>query len=211
MTDTPHRRGADRTEAIMRTTLELGQEIGYAKLSIEAVAARAGASKQTIYRRWSSKGAMLLDSLLSLNKSGLDYPDTGDIAADLRAQIYAAVDLLARPPFGPLLKALIGEAQYDPQVAATLNERLITPQADKTVARLRAARDQGQLSPGFDLDLAMAILSGPLYFQLLITQEELTYEYVDRILDALFAGMGPPPRTQESRVRPPSSPASPVS
>ncbi|GAA3073774.1 TetR/AcrR family transcriptional regulator [Streptosporangium carneum] len=191
MTDTPHRRGADRTEAIMRITLELGQEIGYAKLSIEAVAARAGASKQTIYRRWSSKGALLLDSLLSLNEPDLDYPDTGDIVADLRAQIHSAVDLLARPPFGPLFKALIGEAQHEPRIAAALNERFIAPQADKTVARLKTARDQGQLSPAFDLDLAMAILSGPLYFQFLITQEQLTHEYVDRILDALFTGMGP--------------------
>lgn len=193
MTRTPHRRGADRTEAIMRTTLELGQEIGYANLSMETVAARAGASKQTLYRRWPSKGALLLDSLLSLNEPGLDYPDTGDLAADLRAQIYAAVDLLGGPPYGPLFYALVGEAQHDPRVAASLNERFIAPQRDKTVARLRAARDQGQLSPGFDLDLAMAILSGPLYFRLLITREPLTHEYVDRVLDALFAGMMPRP------------------
>ncbi|TDD05279.1 TetR/AcrR family transcriptional regulator [Nonomuraea deserti] len=176
----------------MRTTLELGQEIGYANLSMEAVAARAGASKQTIYRRWSSKGALLLDSLLSLNEP-LDYPDTGDLAADLRTQIHAAVDLLGAPPYGPLFYALVGEAQHDRRVAASLNERFIAPQQDKTVARLRAARDQGQLSPGFDLDLAMAILSGPLYFRLLITQEPLTHEYVDRVLDALLAGMMPRP------------------
>lgn len=175
----------------MRATLELGQEIGYAKLSIEAVAARAGAGKHTVYRRWSSKGALLLDSLLSLNEPGLNYPDTGDIVADLRVQIYAAVDLLTRPPFGPLFQALIGEAQHAPQVATALNERFIAPQTARTVARLEAARDQGQLSPHFDLGLAMAILSGPLYFQLLITQEPLTHEYVDRILDALFTGMGP--------------------
>jgi AcrR family transcriptional regulator len=191
MTDAPRRRGAERTDAIMRTTLELGREIGYARLSIEAVAARAGVGKHTIYRRWPSKGALLLDSLLSLNESGLDYPDTGNVVADLRAQIYAAVDLLGGPPFGPLFQALVGEAQHDRQVARTLNERFIAPQADKTVARLQAAIDQGQVAPGFDLDLAMAILSGPLYFQLLITQEPPTHEYVDRVLDALFAGMRP--------------------
>ncbi|WP_439681296.1 TetR/AcrR family transcriptional regulator [Embleya sp. MST-111070] len=185
-------RGADRTEAIMRTTLELGQEIGYAKLSIEAIAARAGAGKHTIYRRWPSKGALFLDSLLHLHASGLDYPDTGDIVADLRAQIHAAVDLLGNPPFGPLYRALVGEAQYDPRVAAALNERFIVPQAAMTVARLETARAQGQLSASFDLDLAMAILSGPLYFQLLITQEPLTHAYVDRVLDALFTGMGNP-------------------
>ncbi|MEU6055096.1 TetR/AcrR family transcriptional regulator [Streptomyces xanthochromogenes] len=187
---TESHRGAARTEAIMRTTLELGQEIGYAKLSMEAIAARAGAGKHTIYRRWASKGALLLDSLLSLHESSLDYPDTGDIVADLRTQIYAAVDLLGSPPFGPLYQALIGEAQSDPQVAHALNERFIAPQAEKTVARLKAAQDQGQLSPAFDLSLAMTILSGPLYFQFLITQEPLTHEYVDRVLHALFTGMG---------------------
>lgn len=188
MTDSP--RGSARTEAIMRTALEVGREIGYAKLSIEAVAARAGAGKHTIYRRWPSKGALLLDSLLHLNEPDLDYPDTGDVVADLRTQIHAAVDLLGNPPFGPLYRALIGEAQHDPRLAAELNERFITPQTDKTVARLRKARDRGELSPAFDLDLAMAVLSGPLYFRFLITQEPLTHTYVDRLLRALFDGMG---------------------
>ncbi|MEU3461898.1 TetR/AcrR family transcriptional regulator [Streptomyces sp. NPDC006733] len=195
MTTARARRGADLTEAIMRTTLQLGQEIGYAKLSIEAIAARAGAGKHTIYRRWSSKGALLLDSLLSLHASELDYPDTGDILADLRTQIYSAVDHLAGPEFRQLFQALVGEAQQDPQVAAALNERFIAPQARKTVARLERAREQGQLAPDFDLDLAMAVLSGPLYFQLLITQEPLTHDYIDRLLNALFAGMGPRPHS----------------
>jgi AcrR family transcriptional regulator len=190
---TARRSGPDVTEAIMRTTLDLGQELGYAKLSMEAIAARARVGKHTIYRRWPSKGALLLDSMLSLGQSALDYPDTGNVATDLRQQIYAAVDLLTTGPLRPLFQALVGEAQHDPGVAAALNERFITPQADKTVARLKSARDQGQLAPDFDLDLAMAILSGPLYFRLLITQEPLTHAYVDRILDALFAGMGPRP------------------
>ncbi|MFI6619872.1 TetR/AcrR family transcriptional regulator [Streptomyces sp. NPDC050528] len=176
----------------MRTTLELGQEIGYSRLSIEAIAARAGAGKHTIYRRWPSKGALFLDSLLSLHESDLEYPDTGDIVADLRTQIHTAIDLLANPPFGPLYQALVGEAQYDPRVAAALNERFIAPQAELTVARLKKAQEQGQLAPDFDLSLAMAILSGPLYFQFLITQEPLTHAYADRVLQALFTGMGKP-------------------
>ncbi|KDN88190.1 TetR/AcrR family transcriptional regulator [Kitasatospora cheerisanensis] len=188
MTDSP--RGAARTEAIMRATLELGAEIGYAKLSIEAIAARAGAGKHTVYRRWPSKGALLMDSLLHLHRSSLDYPDTGDIVADLRTQIHAAVDLLGNPPFGPLYRALIGEAQHDPALAEALNERFIAPQTEMTLARLRTARDQGLLSPSLDLDLAMAVLSGPLYFRFLITREPLTHEYVDRLLQSLFDGMG---------------------
>ncbi|GGO32210.1 TetR/AcrR family transcriptional regulator [Micromonospora parathelypteridis] len=193
MSDDRRTRAADRTQAIMRTTLELAQEVGYAKLSIEAVAARAGVGKHTVYRRWPSKGALFLDAVLTSGEPGLDYPDTGDVVADLRRQIHAAVDLLGRPPMGPLYQALVGEAQHDPLVAAALNERFIRPQADRTVARLRKAQQQGQLSPEFDLDVAMAILSGPLYFRLLITQEPLTHEYVERVLTALLAGMTPRP------------------
>jgi hypothetical protein len=123
----------------------------------------------------------------------LDFANTEDVEADLRAQTYAAVDLLGRPPFGPLYQALLGEAQHDPAVAAALNERFIAPQSRRLLARLQLAVKQGQLSAEFDLDLAMAILSGAFYFQFLVTQEPVTYEYVDRVYAALFAGMRPRP------------------
>jgi AcrR family transcriptional regulator len=186
-------RASDRTELIKQTTLELAQEVGFTKLSIEAVAARAGVGKHTIYRRWPSKGALFLDALLPVEGQVLEYANTGDLEADLRTQTYAAVDLLGRPPFGPLYQALLGEAQHDPSVGAALNERYIAPQAQRVRARLKLAQRQGQLSPEFDLDLAMAILSGPFYFQFLVTQELVTHDYVDRVYSALFAGMRPRP------------------
>ncbi|MET9002089.1 TetR/AcrR family transcriptional regulator [Amycolatopsis sp. NPDC004169] len=191
MTDHRTTRADDRSETIMRATLDLAEEAGYAKLSIEAVAARAGVGKHTIYRRWPSKGLLFLDSLLTVNEPVLDFPDTGDVLADLRRQTHGAVDLLGTPPWGPLYRALVGEAQHDPAVAAGLNERFILPQTEKTIARLQAAKHQGQISPDFDLTLAMAILSGPLYFTFLITQEPVTHDYVDRVFEALLAGMGP--------------------
>lgn len=107
-----------------------------------------------------------------------------------------AADLLSRPPWGPLYQDLIGEAQHDPEVAAALNRRFIEPQTANTLARLRAAKDQGQLAPDFDLDLAFEILSGPLYYRLLITQQPLTHAYIDRVLHALFAGLSPRPQTR---------------
>jgi AcrR family transcriptional regulator len=186
-------RTSDRTETIKQTTLELAQELGYAKLSIEAVAARAGVGKHTIYRRWPSKGALFLDALLSINAPVLEYPDTGDIEADLRTQVHAAIDLLGRPPFSPLYRALLGEAQHDPAVSAALNERFIAPQAERTIARLKKAQDQGQLSPELDLDLAMAILSGAFYFQFMVTQQPLTNSYADRVYKTLFSGLKPRP------------------
>ncbi|MGA6164599.1 TetR/AcrR family transcriptional regulator [Amycolatopsis magusensis] len=186
-------RADDRAETIMRAALDVAQEVGFAKLSIEGVAARAGVGKHTVYRRWSSKGQLFLDSLLSLNGPVLDYQDTGDIKADLRRQIHAAVDLLGTPPWGPLYQALLGEAQHDAAVSASLNERFIRPQAEKTVARIKAAQEQGQVAADFDLELVMSILSGPLYFQFLVAGQPVTHDYVDRMLEALFAGLGPRP------------------
>jgi AcrR family transcriptional regulator len=184
-------RNPDRTEVIRQATLDLALELGFNGLSIEAVAARAGVGKHTIYRRWSSKGALFLDAVLSLDPGALEYPDTGDVAADLRTQVHAAIDLVGRPPFGPLYRALLGEAQHDRAIAAAVNERFITPQRERTIARLEAARAQGQIAPDFDLDLAMELWSGPLYYRFLVTQEPMTHEYADRVLEALLLGMSP--------------------
>ncbi|NLG21855.1 MAG: TetR/AcrR family transcriptional regulator, partial [Actinomycetales bacterium] len=146
---------ADRTEVIRQAALDLALEVGFNRLSIEAVAARAGVGKHTIYRRWPSKGALFMDAVLSVNPPALEYPDTGDVEADLRTQVHAAIDLVGRPPFGPLYRALLGEAQHDPAIAAAVNERFIAPQTQRTIARLEAARDQGQIAEEFDLELAM--------------------------------------------------------
>ncbi len=189
------RRSAVRTEAIMQTALDLALEVGYAKLSMEAVASRAGVGKDTIYRRWPSKALLFLDAVLSSRTTGLEHPYTDDIVADLREVMTRAVDLLARPPWGPLYRDLIGEAQHNPEVAAALNERFIQPQTADTLARLKVAKEQGQLAPDFDLDLAFEVLSGPLYYRLLITHEPLTPDYLDRVLQAVFVGMGPRPRS----------------
>ncbi|NUU25894.1 MAG: TetR/AcrR family transcriptional regulator [Streptomycetaceae bacterium] len=177
----------------MRATVDLAQEQGYAKLSIEAVAARAGVGKHTIYRRWPSKAMLFRDSLLTLRPPVPDFPDTGDIVADLRRRMHATVDLMAVEPWGPLFRALVGEIQHDPEVAASLAERFFRPQAERTVARLRQAREQGQIAEDLDLDLAQAILAGPVYYRLLISGEPVTHDHVDRLLHTLFAGMAPRP------------------
>lgn len=180
-----------RSEAIRQVTLDLAQEVGFARLSIEAVAARAGVGKHTIYRRWPSKGALFLDAVLSMHELAFEYPDTGDVLADLRHQMHAAVDLLGRPPIGPLYRSLLGEAQHDAAVSDALIERFIAPQTRRTIDRLARAQSSGQLAADFDLDLAMSILSGPLYFQFLVAAQPVDAAYVDRVLVALFAGLGP--------------------
>ncbi|TDC75455.1 TetR/AcrR family transcriptional regulator [Actinomadura sp. 7K507] len=193
MTDHRAARSADRTEAIMRATLDLALEAGYAKLSIEAVATRAGVGKHTIYRRWPSKGMLFLDAVLSMNTEGLAHRDTGDIVADTREVMIKATELLTGPPWAPLYRALLGEAQHDPKVAAGHKERFIQRQSDDFLRRLQTAKDQGQIASDFDLELAMDLLSGALYYRFLCTQEPITRDYIDRVLNAAFTGMAPRP------------------
>lgn len=181
----------DRTEAIMKATLDLAREVGYAKLSIEAVATRAGVGKHTVYRRWPSKGLLFHDSLMALNDPATVRPDTGDIKEDLRQILHSTVDLMASPEWGPLYRALLGEAQQDPAVAASLKERFLDPATERMRTRVEAARRHGQIDAGFDADLAMELLAGPMYYRYLVSQEPLTYERFDRILDIVFEGLAP--------------------
>lgn len=186
-------RSAERTADIMRATLELAQEVGYAKLSIEGISARAGVGKHTVYRRWSSKGAVFLDALLSSIEGDLGYPRTGDLVADLRVQMINAVDLLAKPPYDRLYAALVGEAQHDPAVAKALYERFVEPQAARTADRLRLAQEEGQLSPDLDLETVVALLYGAYYHKLLLTPFPVSTKDVDLVLDVFFRiGMRPP-------------------
>lgn len=144
MATEPRRRGAARTDELLRTTIELATEGGYAGLSIEAVARRAGVGKHTIYRRWPSMAALLLDALSRVWTTDLDYHDTGDVRADLREQFLRSAPALAAPPIGPVYRALIAEAQADDTLRATLHDRFLRTVEERTLARIvRAQRARG--------------------------------------------------------------------
>src|SRR5438874_2409689 len=100
--------------AILDAVLALCREEGYARLSIEAIAARAGVGKQTIYRWWPSRGAVLLEALDREAAGWAAFPDTGDLVADLRITIADVVRFQADPDLGPPMAGLIAEAQQDP-------------------------------------------------------------------------------------------------
>ncbi|MFE4458773.1 TetR/AcrR family transcriptional regulator, partial [Nocardia tengchongensis] len=91
----PELRNAKSHQAILDATFDLAVRNGYGKLTIEAIAAQAGVGKQTIYRWWPSKGAIALEAINDHVGSATDFPDTGDIAADLTTQITALSRMLA--------------------------------------------------------------------------------------------------------------------
>ncbi|WP_207922631.1 TetR-like C-terminal domain-containing protein [Micromonospora sp. KC606] len=122
-------------------------------------------SKKTIYRWWPSKGSVILDAVDDVATMVADYPDTGDLAADLHTQLTAVIDLLTPPDRSPVV-GLIAEALHDPDLAQELRERLIRPRIAQFKERMRQAQLSGQVAADADLDLAVDLVYGPLYHRL---------------------------------------------
>ncbi|MGQ4713610.1 TetR/AcrR family transcriptional regulator [Streptomyces anulatus] len=193
MTDTPatpRRRGAARTEALLQVTLDLAAEVGYAGLSIEAVGRRAGVGKHTIYRRWPSMSALLVDALSRVWTSGLDYRDTGDVRADLREQFLRSGLALSSPPIGPVYRAVIAEAQADSMLRATLHERFLVTVEQSTLARITRAQRTGELTAEANLEFAAEVLCGALYYRSLLSTRPIDEHAVDGLLDMFMTAYG---------------------
>jgi AcrR family transcriptional regulator len=193
MSDTPaspRRRGAARTEELLRVTLDLAAESGYAGLSIEAVSRRAGVGKHTIYRRWPSKAALLLDALNHVWTSDLDYRDTGDIRGDLREQFIRSGSALSQPPIGPIYRAVIAEAQADSALRATLHERFLATVERSTLDRIIRAQWTGELVADANLEFAAEVLCGTLYYRSLLSTRPIDETAIDSLLDMFMAAYG---------------------
>ncbi|MEV5504771.1 TetR/AcrR family transcriptional regulator [Nonomuraea fuscirosea] len=191
----PARRSERSRQAILDAARELVSEVGYAKLTIEAIAARAGVGKQTIYRWWPSRGAVVLDAFLALSEAGpersMALPDTGDVAADLKTVMRATVAEFADPAFEGPIRALNAEIINDPALAAQYREKLAGPVDEAKKDRLRSAQRAGQLAADADLDLALELLYAPLYQRWLLRTGPLTPQYADALVEAFLKAMKP--------------------
>ena len=201
----PSRRSESSRRAILDAALALCREEGYARLSVEAIAARAGAGKQTIYRWWPSKGAVLLEALEREAAVTAAYPDTGDLVADLRTTLTEVIGLLASPDFGPLLAALIAEAQQEPTLGRLLLERFINPRRAPIAARLRRAQQAGQLPETLDADGVLEVIFGALYHRLLLPSGLLDAAYANFVLDTVCRHLRSPAEHKRSGRDPHSS------
>ena len=191
------RRNPSSRRAILAAALDLVREVGYAKLSIEGVAARAGVGKQTIYRWWPSKGAVLFDAFLTLSESQDGeveaLPDTGDLEADLKLILRATVAELNDPRYEEPMRALSTEIAHDPALAAAYAERLDGPLKQLKKERLRSAQRDGQLAEDLDLDVAIEMVWGPLLNRWLHRSGPLTLDYTDRVVETALHGLRPRP------------------
>lgn len=192
MAPDPARRSEKSRSAVLGAARELVSELGYAKVTIEAIAARAGVGKQTIYRWWPSKGAVIFDSFLALSETrdGVTLPDTGDLEADLTSVMRATVAEFADPAFEAPIRALNLEIIGDPALAAQYLDKLAGPVDEAKKERLRAAQRAGRLPADADLDLMLEVLYAPLYQRWLLRSGPLTPEYADALVRATLRAFG---------------------
>ncbi|MGQ4733269.1 TetR/AcrR family transcriptional regulator [Streptomyces sp. Ju416(a)] len=202
-------RRSDRSRrAIHDAALALVTEVGYRRTTIEGIAARAGVGKQTIYRWWPSKAAVLMDAFLDLagraaedagagpgsgdtGESAPGIPDTGDLAADLKLVLRATVDELNDPALEAPTRALTAEGIVDAKLGAEFVHKLLDPQLALYVTRLRAAQEAGDVRADIDPRIALELLIGPLMHRWLLRTLPLTHAYADEIVDYAVGGLAP--------------------
>ncbi|WP_199441844.1 TetR/AcrR family transcriptional regulator [Umezawaea beigongshangensis] len=189
----PSRRRQQSRDSILEAALALVLEVGYSKTSIESIASRAGVGKQTIYRWWPSKGAVVFDSVLAHAgvEDGVQLPDTGDVEADLKQVLRATVAEFADPAFEAPIRALNSEIIFDADLAAAYRERMAAPVEEAKKVRLRSAQAAGQLDPDADLDLLLELLYAPVYQRWLLRTAPLTQEYADQLVETVLRTFAP--------------------
>jgi AcrR family transcriptional regulator len=195
-----HGRSEEARMAVLEAADDLLVERGFASVTIEGIAARAGVAKQTIYRWWPSKIDILFDSLVTDAAEYFTLADHGDLGADLRDQLSQLAAFLSKTDEGAVFRALAGQAQHDPAVAARFESEFVARQRDRDRAAFLRARDRGQLPAGTDIDLAIDQLVGPVYYRVLVTRQSVPPQFTDALVESWLARAAQPPGHDRQRA-----------
>ena len=177
-------RSADADVAILEAALALTGELGVRTLSMDEIAARAGVSKATIYRRWSSKEALVLDALRAAI-GPVDAVDTGALGSDLRTYLNELAARMSTGRSSDLLPHLIEVACYDPAIRSSLDDWVRHRRAP-LLAILQRGVARGELPADTDLTLLLDALIGPFVYRRLLAGGDVDARFVDSLLRLLL-------------------------
>jgi AcrR family transcriptional regulator len=177
-------------QAIIEATLELFAEKGPDGLCVEAVAARAGVGKATVYRRWHNKEDLLLAALGSL-KSPLPDADTGSVRDDLIALVTVMSQDAVDPARQRQYTLLLGEGEKYPRLMARYAETVVEPRRDIIRSVLRRGIETGQVRPDLDIEVAMLTLTGAAMSRGRCEIVPHDGEFATRVVDSLLLGLSP--------------------
>jgi AcrR family transcriptional regulator len=178
-------------EAVLAATADLLVEVGYAKVSIAAIAVRAGTHKPAIYRRWPTKAQLVHEAAFPAGDTTF-IPDEGDLAADLTSMVEGALALFGRPVVRAALPGLLAELTADPELHGQLLERFADQVWGAMRERVAAATERGEVRPGVDPGAVLDLVGGAALLALLTRPpDQLDERWVGSIVSALTEGISP--------------------
>lgn len=175
--------------AVREAVRSLVQRAGFEAVSHQQVAAEAGIGRATVYRHWPRRTDLLLYALAEV-EAPRHWQSSDDLATDLVRELERLRQTLSSSPLVPELVALIGRAEWDPELREVKAELLATGTAGLRRA-LEAAIDRGELPADADLDTTIARLAGPLFYRRLLAHAPLEDTFVARIVTAYVHEVAP--------------------
>jgi len=176
----------DREEEILETTIDLLVDLGYHRLTLDAVARQARASKATLYRRWESKPALVIDALIKAkDMPDPELPNTGSLRGDLIATFCGAHGM-ANSRATEVLGSVITAVSTDEEFARLFRERFIGPKLAVTEAIYAHAIERGEISPDIDLEIIGPALAGVCLHRAYLMGMPPDEELITRVIDHLI-------------------------
>lgn len=187
-------------KAILKSALWLVTRRGFRAVTVNEIAADAGVGKMTLYRHWPNKSAVVMDALLALIGEETAFPDAGNALRSLRSQLDLQVAFF-RSPRGNLIRSLVSEAQSDPELAMAFRERWLMPRREGVQKTMRQAVSEGFLRDDFDIDAAIDLLYGAIYYRLLLGTGPLDESFIENTYQQFLAGHGSHARPSRAKTR----------
>lgn len=184
------RRGRPRSThahaAILDATLHLLTEVGYTRLTVEGIAARAGVAKTTIYRWWPTKSALTVEAI-RCGSAPAPVEPTGDVRTDVRAAVQAVADCYAGSALGAALPGVVADLVQEGS-AGELLDALLHPHREALRRIVGDAADRGELAHGVDAELLHEVVAGTIFYRVLLGRR-MTCDIADELVDILLDGL----------------------
>jgi len=176
-------------DAVLSAAGELMLEGGLAAATMEAIAARAGVSKRTLYKYWPSRGAVALEGFMRNAASSWSLPDDASAVEALTVLVVSAARLFAGTPAGPLMRSLIADAQAQDEIATAIREQWLRPRRAVAADLIRRGMAEGEFRADLDVEVTLDLLFAPVYYRLLLGHEPMTDAFATATVEYVVMGL----------------------
>ncbi|MEP6763338.1 MAG: TetR/AcrR family transcriptional regulator [Gemmatimonadaceae bacterium] len=181
-------RSQEARRAVLDAARYLLEKRGYAATTIEAIAAKSGVAKTTIYRGWQNRAALLIELLVEVVNEAAPPPNRSPSLQALRTELRLGAIALGGIS-GMLLNSLLGEAQQDPDVRTALLNGLFYPRREASVNAIKQAQALGELRSDVPPHVAVDLLFGPLFYRMFVQHEPVTEQFIRQTLRFTLEGL----------------------